>query len=863
MFDQEGTPAAETVSDYRLPKTVTPRRYEIRLIPDLTQFTFVGEESVAIVVNSPTSEIVLNALELEIDRVSAERGKISLAGKAELDAKKERAILRFDRALDAGEWTLHIAFRGILNDKLHGFYRSQYQDASGKTHTVATTQFESTDARRAFPCWDEPELKASYKVTLIIDQNLTAISNARAESEKPSTIKGKKEVVFAETMVMSTYLVAFIVGEFDATAPVDAGTPLRVVYVPGKANLSSFAQQIGAFSLKYFANYYGLPYPGDKVDLIAIPDFASGAMENLGAITFRETALLVDEKTASRAEMERVADVVSHENAHMWFGDLVTMKWWNGIWLNEAFATFMEMLAVDKWKPHWRRWDSFSVSRAAAMAVDGLKSTRSIEFTVNSPEDARAMFDVLTYEKGASVLRMLEQYMGEEEFRKGIAGYLKKHEYGNAETTDLWDALEQSSRQPVRKMMDSWIFQPGFPIVRAETAADGKSLKVSQRRFFLLPDGTENDQLWHVPLMIRAKTDRGIISKKIVLTGRETTVALDGKVEWALLNEGGHGFYRVNYNPALLQSITHNLTSLQPIERFGLVSDTWAATVAGLSPLSEFLKMARLFTDETDINVWRALLGAFNYLDMIVSDNDRPALAAEIRRIVGPAFARLGWEPKPGEDELTRQLRGVLIANLGTIGDDREVQAKARQLYALWDDNPSLADRDIAPALVSILAYSGDATRYEEFKKKFKSARTPQEEQRYLFSLANFRNKALLHKTMEMTLDGEVRTQNAPYLMMSVLMNTSGRYEAWDFIRSHWEEMTRKYPDNALPRMCEGVVALLDRQEEVTKFFHEHRVRLGGKIIDQHLERLAIAVNFRRREGKNLASTLKSGGTSS
>ncbi len=859
MLDQEGAPLAESGSDFRLPKTVTPRRYELRLIPDLTQFTFAGEERVAIVVNAPTSEIVLNALELDVDRVSVERDKTSINGKAELDPKKERAILRFERPLDPGEWTLNLAFRGILNDKLHGFYRSQYQDAAGKTHTVATTQFESTDARRAFPCWDEPELKASYKVTLVIDQGLAAISNAHAESEKPSAIKGKKEVVFAETMVMSTYLVAFIIGEFEATVPVDAGTPLRVVHVPGKSHLSNFAREIGAYSLKYFANYYGLPYPGDKVDLIAIPDFASGAMENLGAITFRETALLVDEKTASRAEMERVADVISHENAHMWFGDLVTMKWWNGIWLNEAFATFMEMLAVNAWKPQWRRWDSFSVSRAAAMGIDGLKSTRPIEFTVNSPEEARAMFDVLTYEKGASVLRMLEQYMGEEEFRKGIGGYLKKHEYSNAETTDLWDALEESSKQPVRKMMDSWIFQPGFPIIRAEAGPDGKSLKVSQRRFFLLPDGTANDQLWHVPLMIRAKTDRGIVNKKIVLTERESTVPLDGTCEWALLNEGGHGFYRVNYSPVLLQSITRNLSELKPIERFGLVSDTWAATVAGLSPLSEFLKMARLFTDETDLNAWRALIGAFNYLDMIVDDADRPALAAEVRKIVGPAFARLGWEPKPGEDELTRQLRGVVVAVLGTIGEDGAIRTRAQQLYALWDDDPSKADRDIAPALVSILAYSGAASRYEEFKKKFKSARTPQEEQRYLFSLANFHDKALLRKTMEMTLDGEVRTQNAPYLMHSLLVNNASRYDAWDFIRSHWDEMTRKYPDNTMPRMCEGVVSLLDREDEVKKFFEEHRVRLGGKIIDQHLERLAIAVNFRKREGKNLASTLKGG----
>src|SRR5580700_1495858 len=455
MRDQDGAPLADTTQDYRLPKNVTPKRYGIRLTPDLQAFTFQGEVDIAVVVNQATDDVVLNALELEIDKVTAHRGGKSLAAKAEPEPSKERAHLRFAEKLAPGEWTLKIAFRGILNDKLHGFYRSQYQDASGKTHTAATTQFESTDARRAFPCWDEPELKASYKITLVVDQNLTAISNAHAESEKASTIKGKKEVVFAETMVMSTYLVAFIVGEFDATAPVDAGTPLRVVHVPGKAELSSFAKDIGAFSLKYFANYYGLRYPGDKVDLIAIPDFASGAMENLGAITFRETALLVDEKTASRAELERVADVVSHENAHMCFGDLVTMKWWNGIWLNEAFATFMEMLAVDAWKPNWKRWESFSVSRTAAMAIDALSSTRPIEFTVLSPEDCRSMFDVLTYEKGAAVLRMLEQFLGAEVFRKGISAYLKKHQYANTETGDLWDALQESSGQPVRAMMDT------------------------------------------------------------------------------------------------------------------------------------------------------------------------------------------------------------------------------------------------------------------------------------------------------------------------------------------------------------------------------------------------------------------------
>ena len=515
MLDQDGAPLADTSQDYRLPKSVTPKRYDIRLTPDLKAFTFQGEVNIAVVVNEATDDVVLNALELEIDKVTAGRGGKSVAAKAELEPAKERAHLRFAEKLSPGEWTLKIEFRGILNDKLHGFYRSQYQDAAGKTHVAATTQFESTDARRAFPCWDEPELKASYKVTLIVDENLAAISNGGQSSERKLP-GGKKEIVFKETIAMSTYLVAFIVGEFDATAPVDAGTPLRIVHVPGKESLTSWAKQIGAFSLKYFADYYGLKYPGDKLDLIAIPDFASGAMENLGAITFRETALLADEKTASRAELERVADVVSHENAHMWFGDLVTMRWWNGIWLNEAFATFMEMLAVDAWKPEWKRWESFSVSRAAALSIDGLRSTRPIEFTVRSPEDCRAMFDILTYEKGAAVLRMLEQFLSANVFRDGIRLYLKKHQFNNTETSDLWDALEAASHEPVRKMMDSWIFQPGFPIIDAAPTADGRGLKLSQRRFFYLVE--DNQQLWHVPVMVRAKTDKGVSTHKVLLT---------------------------------------------------------------------------------------------------------------------------------------------------------------------------------------------------------------------------------------------------------------------------------------------------------------------------------------------------------
>jgi puromycin-sensitive aminopeptidase len=856
MFDQETTLDAGKALEYRLPTTVTPTRYELTLQPDLQRFTFDGAETVTVVVAQQTSEVVLNALELEIDEASAEQdGKNPQLARIEMEPERERAHLHFRDALAPGEWKLRIKFRGILNDKLHGFYRSQYTDASGQAHMLATTQFEATDARRAFPCWDEPALKAVYKVTLVIDENLTAVSNAGIEQER-SLGNGKKAVVFKDTIKMSTYLLAFIVGEFEATDPVDAGTPLRVVHVPGKRQLTGWAKQIGAFSLKFFANYYGIPYPGDKLDLLAIPDFAAGAMENLGAITFRETALLADESTASRAELERVADVVAHENAHMWFGDLVTMKWWNGIWLNEAFATFMEMLAVDAWKPHWKRWDSFGVSRAAAMAIDALKSTRSIEYTVLSPEDCRSMFDVLTYEKGASVLRMLEQYLGGEEFRKGISLYLKKHQFANTETSDLWDALQEATGEPVRRLMDSWIFQQGFPLINVEAINGGRTLKLSQQRFYYLPPDKPEPQLWHVPVRIRVQTDRGEEAYRLLMTGAEATLDLPGKIEWALVNEGGSGFFRVRYSAELLEALTINAHRLKPIERFGLVSDMWTATVAGLKPLKEFTAMARRFRDETDLNVWRALAGSFHYLDMIVGSEQRPALAKAVRDTMGPAAARLGWNAAAGEDELTRQLRAMLLGTLGTLGEDKVIQAKARELYADWSRDGERADRDLMPQLISILAHTGDRARYQEFKQSFKSARIPQEEQRFLFSLANFRDLELLRQTMEMTLNGEVRTQNAPFLMHALLANPVSRYEAWAFIRNNWEAMMQKYPDSALPRMCEAVSGLLDSQMEVNEFFEQHKPRLGQKIIEQHLERLAVAVAFRAREGRNLAATL-------
>ncbi len=835
---------------HRLPSTVVPERYAIRLTPDLAAATFVGEEKVSVRIQEPVRRILLNCAELAVPTVAIEGadGKV-VQGTIVFDAENEQAAFSFPETLAAGTWDLRLTFSGILNDKLHGFYRSTYKDAKGKEITLASTQFESTDARRAFPCWDEPAFKAVFQVTLVIDDGLTAISNAGVLRETPLDRSGKKEVVFADSMKMSTYLVAFIVGEFEGTEPVMVGVaPLSVWAVPGKKHLAKFAQEIGGFSLSHFSRYYDIAYPGDKLDLIAIPDFASGAMENLGAITFRETALLVDEQKATRAELERVADVVSHENAHMWFGDLVTMKWWNGLWLNEAFATFMEMLAVDAWKPEWRRWDSFTVSRAAAMQVDGLKSTRPIEFPVEKPEEAAGMFDVLTYEKGASVLRMLEQYLGADKFRDGIRLYLRRHEYANAETTDLWDAIEDSTRQPVRALMDTWIFQPGYPLISVERSKKG--ILLSQKIFRYLQDGDMPERNWHVPVFLRAGTKQGVIHKTILLTDRELRVDIAGDMDWVLVNAGGHGYYRVRYGDEFLAALKRGLWNHPtPVERFSLVSDAWATTLAGLTSLTDYLSLIELLADETDVNVWTSVLISCHQLNRLLDEQQSGILQELVRGIVRPAVERLGWSPREGESELERQLRGDLIGALGVLGEDKACQERAWALYQRYEKDSDSVERNLVPSLVSILAHTGATGEYEKFYAKFKSAQTPQEETRYLFALAGFRKRELINRTLGLTVSGEVRTQNAPYLMRGILLNKDARGPAWSFMKTHWDEMLKQYPDNSIPRMCEGIVGLATPQleAEVKDFFAHHPVKQGAKQMDQHLERLRIAVVCRER----------------
>jgi puromycin-sensitive aminopeptidase len=849
----DDTPTDDTPA-YRLPTSVRPHAYRLVLTPDLPAATFAGDVEIDLTVDRPVTSITLNAAELEITSAELNDGDpdsgYALAPTSiDLDPDEERVTLVFAGTIDPGPATLHLSFTGILNDKLHGFYRSTFTDDNGTEHVIATTQMESTDARRAFPCWDEPELKATFEVTLVVDDALAAYSNGSVIDEVAEAGE-KRRVHFSTTMAMSTYLVAFVVGPLEATEAVDVhGVPLRIVHTPGKSHLTPFALTVGAHALTFFTEYFGIPYPADKLDLVAIPDFAFGAMENLGCVTFRESVLLVDPAQAARVELERVADVVCHEIAHMWFGDLVTMKWWNGIWLNEAFATFMEVLAVDAFRPEWQRWVSFGVEREAALAVDGLHATRPVEFHVGRPEEAQGMFDVLTYQKGGSVLRMLEQFLGPDVFREGINDYLTTHSHGNTETADLWNALERSSGRPVGRLMDTWILQGGYPLVRV-----GDDGALTQVPFSYSGDpGGAIGSNWQVPVLTRSLEAAGAEPLPILLDGNSTA-----GTPGALVNAGGSGYYRVSYPTATVEALASRLGDLAPLERYNLVSDTWAASLAGQAPVSDLVGLARSLADsgEGDPSVWSVVLGAIGLFDRVIPDQDRPTLARAVRHLLAPVAAGLGWDPREDDGERTPSLRSSVIRTLGTIGADDDIRAEAARRFG--DAGRAALHPDTESAILEIVGSSGGEAEYEAFLARYRAPANPQEENRYLYALASFTDPALARRTFDLALT-EVRSQNAPFVLQSLVANRITGPAAWERITEEWDAIVGRFPSNILPRMLDGIRVLCGSKEladQVTEFVVAHPLPAGGKTVEQILERLAVNVAFGERERHDLATTL-------
>lgn len=791
---------------YRLPRAVVPSHYALVLDPDLVKGEFEGTVDIDATVALETSTISLNALDLEIRDAWLEIAGERVAVAHTVDAPDERLHLDPSRTLTPGPLRIHLEFAGGLNDRLRGFYRSTFVDDGGTEQVLATTQFEATDARRAFPCWDEPDFKATFAITMVVDESATVVSNA-LETRSAPTGDGRRRVEFATTMPISTYLIAFVVGPLSVTPAVDvAGIPLRVVARPDRAHLTPFALDVAQFCLRYFADYFDRPYPGDKVDLVAIPDFAFGAMENLGCVTFRETALLVDPDTATQPELQRVVDVIAHELAHMWFGDLVTMQWWNGIWLNEAFATFMEMKATDAYRPDWQRWTDFGLSRTAAFDVDSLDSTRPIEFEVLSPTDAEAMFDVLTYEKGAAVVRMLEQFLGESQFRQGIRQYIQQHAYGNTETSDLWDALESASGEPVRRTMESWIFQGGYPVVAVKSLAD-EVITVEQSRFGY--GSSSDDGRWSIPLRVRVATPNGPHETRVLLEDRSTTIALPAGAQVSghdviNLNVDSSGFYRAQLPDAILDDVTANgPKGLSPIERYSLIDDAWALTVAGRLDASRFVTLLDGFRDEDDLSVWQRIIGALDTLWRVVAMADRPAFQRRIEAIVRPAYDSLSRRAL--DDDRSRQLRATLFGALGRLADDPAIIERARTIARDGDDDPALFT-----ASIGIVARHATLDDYAEFVRRMRHAGSPQEEERFRSALADVADPTAFAETLAMCADGRIRIQDAPYLLARAMQNRFCGFDAWLFLEANWDKLVALFPSNSIARMLAGIATLAE-----------------------------------------------------
>ena len=536
----------------------------------------------------------------------------------------------------------------------------------------------------------------------------------------------------------------------------------------------------------------------------------------------------------------------------MWFGDLVTMKWWNGIWLNEAFATFMETKCTDAFRPEWNVWGNFGLSRTAAFDIDALDSTRPIEFEVVSPADAEGMFDVLTYEKGASVLRMLEQYLGEDEFRDGIRHYLSMHQFANTETTDLWDAIEASTGEPVRQIMDSWIFQGGYPVVEAELVG-AHTLRLRQERFRF--DGVVDDTRWAVPVRFTVSQNGERVAQRVLLTEREQDVELPANAEWVHLDSGGSGFYRSRYVGALRSAVSTHVGELTPIERYNLVDHEFAFTIAGARTAAEFSEFARSFGDDTDLTVWQRLAAAFNTLDRIVDDRARPRFQATVRGLAAPALHRMGWAPSNSETSVDGQRRATLFELLGTIGGDDDVRARARILHDAYLKDAEQVAPELVAAAITVIADSGTPDEFHAFVDRWRAPIDPQEQMRYLYALGRFHDDECFREMLELS-TSEVRTQNAPFLLARALGNRTHGAEAWKYVRQNWSTILEKFPSSTIVRMVEGVRWLVPVAADVEGFFAEHPVPQSPKTMEQHLERLRVNVAFFDREHELFSRSL-------
>jgi aminopeptidase N len=848
--------AGVPVEAQRLPQIATPEHYTLWFAPDLDRETFRGRESIEVALASPSRTITLHAAEITFTKVTIDDAGGSQVAAVTLNEASETATLTAPRAVARGRATIHIEYTGILNDKLRGFYLSK---ANGRKYAVS--QMEATDARRAFPSFDEPAYKATFTISLMVDAADAAISNGRQVSDTPGPEPGKHTLAFAPTPRMSTYLVALLVGDFVCRTGQSGSTPIRVCSTPDKLGLTAFALEAAQQQVAYFNNYFGIAYPYEKLDIIGVPDFAAGAMENAGAITFRERMLLADAATASVDIKKSVASVISHELAHQWFGDLVTMKWWDDIWLNEGFATWAANKPLAAWKPEWRMDVNAAEETQGALALDALRSTRAIHTQVETPAEINQVFDAIAYQKTAGVLGMIEAYVGPEAFRKGVSSYLTKYSLGNAAGEDFWTEVTRVTEKPVNRIMKSFVDQPGAPLMTARTkCVDGTTeVSLKQERFVSTPEsskgGSAAPQTWTVPVCVKTATGEATCT---VVTEREQTIRAPG-CGAAMINADARGYYFTDYEPAAVAALATRTPPLTAAERISLLGDEWRMMRAGRHDIGTYLDLSAAFARDKAPPIAADIAGRIGFVSAYVADPVlRAPFKAWVRSTFRPSLDAIGVNAAAGDTDDTNSLRGTLLQ---LLSDDPDLQKRARELADGYLARPSALPPTLVSPVLQVAASGGDAPLYDRFVARMKaSAAAPEEYYRFFNALANFRDPALVERTLRFTLSPEARSQDAPLLLAQMLGSPETQEATWSFVKAEWPKLVAKLGTfQGIPNIVGGLSGFCsaERATDVRTFFNTHPVPEAARPLQQSLERIDACVGLKARQAASFGTWLE------
>jgi len=780
----------------KLPKQVVPDEYAIRINPDLGKLTFEGSESVKLEVRAPVRRLVLNAFELKITSASL-NGKAIPPAAIKLDPKEQTLTFILADELPVGQHSLELAFSGKINQQGQGLYYAPYQEqGTGAKKIMLGTQFEATDARRMFPCWDEPSFRARFQLTAIVPKNFTAVSNMPVEKETP--VANGKEIRFATTPPMASYLNVLCAGELDTLSASLQNVNHGIVTTKDKAAQGRYALDTSQQILTYYNDYFGLPYPLPKIDHIAVPGGFGGAMENWGGITYYESRLLFDPAISSAGTKQSIYEVIAHETAHMWFGDLVTMAWWDNLWLNEGFASWMGTKCTAKFNPEWEVWQSRNVPRdptrrhgigkESAMEGDARSTTHPIQQPIANEAEANSAFDDITYRKGMSFITMLESFLGEEVFRDGIRHYMTAHRLSNTTTADLWNALSLASKKPVGEIAAAWTEQPGFPVVQVKRDSAGKITLMQERFTVHFPKAPPLE--WKIPLTYSIAGEAAPLSLLMTAKNADLPGAWTGRA--VKLNIAGAGNYRVQYDEESWKLLLEELPKLTSSDRVNLLSDAWAMVQANRAPLSLYLDLVEKLPGKTELAEREQIMHVFDFINrLLAGESQRPEFQKYARSILQPSFEQVGWEPKSGEPVKIALLRGSLIGALGDLNDE-EIIAGCRARFEKYVADPKSLAPDLRPPVFAVVGRYADEAIWNKLHELGLKTTSIEEKQNYYDALAGALDPKLAARTLEISLGDEVPTSRATYLVAKVARESERPDIAWQFARAHMKQLLAK-----------------------------------------------------------------------